>query len=338
MELPTGLATSLLDGFPLEVAVLDGTGEVVWVNRACREYGRRHGRGTAVVGRDFLDVTASLVDEPHAGRIREGIDRILASERGGCSVEYPCHDDRELRWYSMYATALEHEGRDYCLVAQEDVTDRRISDMLTEARREEAATLNRMLTHEVRNAVGSAAGWLGLLETDPGQADRVERIAAALDRIERVVDDSAEVLDMAYDRSSLERVPIGDLTEAAWSRADRGDVSLEVAESFPVICYPRQTETLLESLFDSASGGSSATTVRIRLGDREFHVEDDRSEPVPADPERAFAETPIHRDGRLSFGLSLARPLALLNGWQLSLGPSPLDGWGFTVRTEQAHA
>ena len=77
--------------------------------------------------------------------------------------------------------------------------------------------------------------------------------------------------------------------------------------------------------------------MRLRLGTREFYAEDDRSEPVPPNPERALAETPIDRGGRLSLGLSLARPLALMNGWTVSLDPSPLGGWQFTVRTEQRH-
>jgi hypothetical protein len=343
MELPEGLATSLLGGFPLDVAVLDGTGRIVWVNRAWRGYSHRHGQGRDAVGRDYADLVAAMVDEPYVRRIREGLERILGTGREGFSIEYPRHDEAELRWYSMYATALEHDGQDYCLVVQEDVTEQRIADLLTEARREEAATLNRMLTHEVRNAVGSAVGWLGLLDADPDRAeraeraDRIERISTSLGRIERAVDDSARVLDLAHGHPSFERVGIGSLAEAAWTRGNRGDTSLVIGDPFPVICYPKQTVTLLESLFDSATGGSGVTTVRLRLGDGAFYVEDDRSEPVPASPERAFGEAPLRRDGRFTFGLSLARPLARMNGWRLSLDTSPLGGWRFTVRTDQVH-
>lgn len=333
MELPGSLARSLLDGLPLGVVLLDGSGEVVWVNRAWRGYGRE----PDAVGEDYAGLTTGRVEEPYAGRIRAGIEGVLGAGPDGFSLEYPRHGEAELRWYSMYATALEHEGRDYCLIVREDVTEQRVSELLTEARREEAATLNRILTHEVRNAVGSAIGWLRLLETAPDQADRVDRIAAALERIEEVVADSNRVLELVRGRPSFERVGIAELARAAWGRDDRGDITLEFADRFPVICYPRRTETLLESLFDSAARGSAVTRVRIRLGTREFHVEDDRSEPVPANPDRAFAETPLHRDGRLSFGLALARPLALLNGWRLSLGPSPLGGWAFTVHTDQPH-
>jgi len=338
MELPGSLATALLDGFPLDVAVLDESGAVVWINRAWREYGRRHGQERDVVGRDYADLVAGMVDEPYAGRIREGLERILGTGREGFSVEYPRHDEAELRWYSMYATALEHDGRGYCLVVQEDVTEQRVSDLLTEARREEAATLNRMLTHEVRNAVGSAVGWLGLLETPPDQADRIERIEASLDRIEHVVGDSNRVLELAHGQPTFDRVDVEDLATAAWNRVEHGGATLEFVDRFPLVCYPLQTEVLFESLFESVARGSGVTTVRIRLCDRGFHVEDDRSEPVPAAPERAFAETPLHRDGRLSFGLSLARPLARMNGWRLSLGTSPLGGWQFAVRTDQVHA
>jgi signal transduction histidine kinase len=340
MELPGGLATSILGGFPLDVAVLDESGEIVWANRAWREYSHRHGQGRDVVGRDYTDLTAAMVDEPYARHIRGGLERILGTGREGFSVEYPRHDETELRWYSLYATALDHDGQGYCLVVQEDVTEQWISDLLTEARREEAATLNRMLTHEVRNAVGSAVGWLGLLDVDTDRADRadrVERISTSLGRIERAVDDSARVLDLAHGHPSFERVDIESVAESAWNRGDRGEVSLAVRDRFPVICYPKQTVTLLESLFDSATGGSGVTTVRIRLGDGAFYVEDDRSEPVPASPERAFGEAPLRRDGGFAFGLSLARPLARMNGWRLSLDTSPLGGWQFTVRTDQIH-
>ena len=337
MELPGGLARSLLYGFPLDVAVLDATGAVVWANRSWREYSHRHGEGRNVVGRDYADLTAAIVDEPYAGRIHEGVGDILGTEREGFSIEYPRHDEAELRWYSLYATTLAHDGRSYCLVVQEDVTEQRVTDLLTEARRDEAATLNRMLTHEVRNAVGSAVGWLGLIDVEPQQADRVERIETSLERIERAVDDSARVLDLAHGRPSFERVGVESLAETAWARRNREGLSLEVDEPFHLLCYPRQTETLLESLFDSATGGSGTSVVRVRPGDGEFYVEDDRSEPVPPAPERAFGEAPLRRDGRFSFGLSLVRPLAAMNGWRVSLGPAPLGGWRFTVRTDQRH-
>ena len=337
MGLPGGFARRLLDEFSLSVAVLDGDGRIVWVNRAWRESEEERRPGTGGVGTNYLDATASATDDPYGRRAEAGLAGVLGGDRSGFTFEYPCHGERELRWYSMRATTVEFDDRRYCLVAHEDVTDRKVSELVTRARRDEAATLNRMFTHELRNAVGSAAGWLDMLDTEADQTGGIERIAAALDRIERAVGDSSRLLDLTHESRTFERVDVVGLAEAAWKRRDRGDVSLEFADRFPLVCYPWRTQRLLESLFDSAAAGSSVTVVRIRLGTREFYVEDDRSEPVPPNPELAFAETPVGRDGRLSTGLSLSRPLALMNGWELSLEPSPLGGWQFTVRTEQLH-
>lgn len=337
MEFHEGLARVLLDEFPMNVALLDHTGEIIWVNRAWREYGRERGLESDTVGSSYLEVTAAATGDPYADRVEVGLRELLDAGEGRLSIEYPCHGPDELRWFVMQATVIELDGRTYCLTAHEDITGRKKVDLLTEARRAEAAALNRMLTHEVRNAVGSAVGWLELLRTEPDQADRIGRIATALDRVERAVEDSTRVLELARVYPTFERSDIEDLATTAWERSDRDGIDLEIADRFPVICYPEQTVTLLETLFDDAST-SAADHVRIRLGRREFYVEDDRPVPVPATPERAFGESTVRHDGRLSFGLSLAHPLALMNGWQLSLQSSPLGGWQFTIRTDQYHA
>ena len=337
MEFHEGLGRVLLDEFPMNVALLDGAGEVIWVNRAWREYGRERGLESDAVGTSYLDVAAEAAGDRHADRVEVGLREVLDAGEGTLSIEYPCHGPEELRWFVMRATALELDGRIYCLVVHEDITQRKKVDLLTEGRRAEVAALNRMLTHEVRNAVGSAVGWLDLLQTDADQADRVERIATSLGRIERAVEDCSRVLELARVYPTFERIDIVDLATTAWERSDRDGVDLEFADRFPVICYPQQTVTLLETLFDDASA-SATDRVRIRLGRRAFYVEDDRPGPVPATPERAFAESTVRHDGRLSFGLSLAHPLALMNGWRLSLESSPLGGWQFTLRTDQYHA
>lgn len=241
MEFHEGLARRLLDEFPLNVVVLDDDGEIVRVDRAWRD-GRERGLGSDSVGVNYLDVAAAGLSEVLGGS--HGVHaRVSVSRYAGPRVVLDAGDGRRVRRPALLPGHPRGHHRPDGLGASDP------------PRREEAATTNRMFTHELRNAVVSTVGWLDLLDVDPDQAARVERIASALERIERTVSDSSRLLALAHERQPFERLHVEDPAGTAWDRSDRGGVSLEFADRFPVICYLRQTEALFESLFDNATAG-----------------------------------------------------------------------------------
>ncbi|WP_276258460.1 PAS domain-containing protein [Haloglomus litoreum] len=337
MELGGSVALRVLDQFPLNVAILDDDGVIQWVNEAWREYGTRndlnyddHG-----VGQPYLPEQRGAHDL-FASHAYDGVTAVVEGDRPSFSMEYPCHGPDELRWFRMYVAGVELEGRRYCVVSHENITDEKLAALMTEAHRERAATLTRVLLHDMRNAVGIADGWLTELFPDPAERERLEPVLRALARIQETVDDSRDLLELSGQPPAYEKVAVDDLARAAWDGIEHEDASLALVDEFPVLCYREEAELLLSSLFRNAVGAGAAE-VSVRLGDREFYVDDDRPAPLPEPPGEAFEEPSIGPDGRMLFEMSLVSPLAVVHGWTTSLSHSPAGGWRFTVRTEQLH-
>lgn len=115
---------ALLDAIPFPLAILDEFGTIVAVNEAWSAYGRRNGRQNVDDGgRDYLaaiDESASETASEAATAIRE----LLAGDRDGFDLEYPCHAPDEQRWSVLRAGTVDLAGERYVAVAHVDVTDR----------------------------------------------------------------------------------------------------------------------------------------------------------------------------------------------------------------------
>jgi two-component system cell cycle sensor histidine kinase/response regulator CckA len=110
------LLQSTLDGLTAHIAVIDTDGVIVMVNAAWMEFGSRHGATAAAanVGANYL---AACDEEALAG-----IRAVIAGDAPQFRLEYPCHDEREQRWFAMNATRFEGGGSPMVVLAHENIT------------------------------------------------------------------------------------------------------------------------------------------------------------------------------------------------------------------------
>ncbi len=109
------LARAILDALPHHVLVLDASGRVIASNEAWDRFSRdtRGALGTARLGRNYLDAcrAAEQAGEADAGRLREGMQALLAADAGPeaeCVLEYawpagPEASGLRRRWYLIHA-------------------------------------------------------------------------------------------------------------------------------------------------------------------------------------------------------------------------------------------
>lgn len=153
-----------LDALPPSLAILDGEGVILYVNRTWRDFGRCNGIGPdrTWVGESYL---ASLA--PHAkgskdaARALLGIKAAIAGTKGPeSSWEYPCHSpEGEERWFQFSASPL-HSGRARVIVLHVDITPLKraererqaVADELHQAARMESiGQLAAGFSHEANN-------------------------------------------------------------------------------------------------------------------------------------------------------------------------------------------
>jgi predicted DNA binding protein len=129
---PESFATGTLDTLPMQIAVLDDAGEIVFTNRAWDE----SATGDEAADRDWRGVDyQSAIDLEGDGpgrRAHEGIGAVLSGERESFALEYPCHGPDEEQWFLMRATPFELEGRRGVAVVHVDITDRKRAEMEVE--------------------------------------------------------------------------------------------------------------------------------------------------------------------------------------------------------------
>ena len=122
------LARSVVDGLLARVAVIGGSGEIVFVNEAWRSFARANGGDPARVceGVDYLGACDSATGtySEGAAEFAAGVREVLAGRRDSFELEYPCPGPDGPRWFVARVTRLPAAPLK-AVVAHEDVTDRR---------------------------------------------------------------------------------------------------------------------------------------------------------------------------------------------------------------------
>ncbi|MFW6114570.1 MAG: PAS domain-containing sensor histidine kinase, partial [bacterium] len=121
-----------LDALSSNIAILDETGTILYVNSAWREFARCNQAPVdrVVEGANYLQVCDEATGED-AAQARECAARIGAVVRGelqSFSIEYPCHSPDERRWFVASVTRFSTEGQCRVVVAHENITERKLAE------------------------------------------------------------------------------------------------------------------------------------------------------------------------------------------------------------------
>ncbi|WP_254279904.1 bacterio-opsin activator domain-containing protein [Haloarcula marina] len=146
MKPPQTLAHSTLDTLPINIAVLDESGTILFTNRAWREFAGVD-RGE-MQGVNYFETSDVEADE-YAGRAVEGIKAVIDGERDLFTLEYPCHSPEEKQWFLMRVAPLPEEEAGSVVVAHIDITQRKLAELAAERRSEQLQAERSNLRHLV---------------------------------------------------------------------------------------------------------------------------------------------------------------------------------------------
>ncbi len=199
------LIRAALDTLPVNVAILDASGTIVWTNRswgAFSEAGSGDAERTSI-GVNYLDAAAD--SDEFGDRAIDGLDALLTGEHEEFSMEYPCHTPDREQWYLMWAAPFDVDGQRYVSVAHFDVTDRAlaeqaVADRTAEVRRQRdhLALLNQIVRHDIRNDIQLVLTHAELLEDAVPEDER--------DHVDRVLQQASHVIELTEAVGDLEEV------------------------------------------------------------------------------------------------------------------------------------
>ncbi|MFB6308970.1 MAG: bacterio-opsin activator domain-containing protein [Haloarculaceae archaeon] len=156
MITPDAIARATLDTLPINVAVLDEEGTILYTNRAWKEFS---GIGTDMTGTNYLSVADT--DDEYASQAVAGIEAVIENRREEFTLEYPCHTPDQPQWFLMRVAPLSEEETGSVVVAHVDITERKLAEIRAERRatelREQRANLEHLLDR-LDGLVGNVLG------------------------------------------------------------------------------------------------------------------------------------------------------------------------------------
>jgi len=234
-------AKATIDAVSASLCVLDTRGTIISVNQAWRDFYDQNGaepkgrdkKGRYGIGTDYLAVcrSASGPNGDEAGVVAEGILAVMAGERDTFSVEYPCHSPTEQRWFNARITRFQDDSG-YLVVAHENITERKHSELALVAARDEADRANRAksqflssMSHELRTPMNSVLGFAQLMALDRSVT------ADQRDNLEHIMLGGRHLLELINDLLNLSQIEAG---EVEVSRAEANGATL-IAECVALV-------------------------------------------------------------------------------------------------------
>lgn len=305
----------------------------------------------------ILDSTRRIVDYNHASvalwptlsdRVGEPLCALESTFVEG--LEFPTSGRRETthqrvgsvdgttRHYSVTVTRIERRNRGgvgwYALLLR-DVTSIERSRQQLEFQNDRLDQVASTISHDLKNPIQVASGYLDLLETDlealasDGEPTRLAQAHAHLEATSNSVDRMAEiveeVLTLAREGKTVdetEPVDFGATAREAWGNVDTMDATLAVESDGTLEADRSRLLSIFENCFRNAvEHGSSKASVTVGLTPSEFFVADD-GPGIPADASDAvFEHGYTATEGGTGFGLSIVKTMAESHGWAVSVDP-----------------
>ena len=123
---------SLLDSLKEQIAVIDETGAIIYVNSSWIQFGKKGGclQTEDWTNSNYLKVCqgAAASGDDFGQKAYRGIQRVISGEYLDYSLEYPCHSPEKQRWFMMNITRLKQGRNQYYVVSHRDITSRKLAE------------------------------------------------------------------------------------------------------------------------------------------------------------------------------------------------------------------
>ncbi|SLM32555.1 putative Histidine kinase [Desulfamplus magnetovallimortis] len=124
---------NIMDTLSSHIAVIDSNCMIVAVNKAWKKFGDENGHicPRACVGQNYLEVceNAQGKGSQEASEVGNGLKEIMAGNLNTFSIEYPCHSDRENRWFRVTIKKLSAAGKMWAVIEHHNISEMKLAEL-----------------------------------------------------------------------------------------------------------------------------------------------------------------------------------------------------------------
>lgn len=146
------LARATLDTLPMNIAVLDGEGTIVFTNQAWKDFDTDSDEERTFTGTNYF-AGIDRTSDTYAARAVEGIQSVMDGERSLFTLEYPCETPEESQWFLMRVVPLK-EDSEAVVVAHIDITERKHAEIRAQKRARDLKDERQRLEHLIQRING----------------------------------------------------------------------------------------------------------------------------------------------------------------------------------------
>ncbi|GAB3684783.1 hypothetical protein GCM10028857_14250 [Salinarchaeum chitinilyticum] len=218
-----------------------------------------------------------------------------------------------------------------------DVTERVTHRKELERQNERLNEFAEVLTHDLRNPLNIANGYLDLLEEGYDE-QAIDETSDALERMESLIEEIRAFVLEGRLVEEPEAVDLRAAAQEAWSTVETAEATLEIDGDLELRADASRLRRLLENLFRNAlehgtpadpTDAGDPLAIRVVAGHNEFVVEDD-GVGIPEDlVEDVFERGYTSDEDGTGFGLAIVKNIAEAHGWTVVAEASQRGGARF---------
>lgn len=212
-----------------------------------------------------------------------------------------------------------------------DVTERKEQEHALERQNERLAEFSSIVSHDLRNPLNLADGYLELVREDCDSA-HVDEVSAAHERMNELIDDLLRLAQVGAETGSRERLELEAEFERSWQTVATADATIRIDVDRAIQANASQFQQLVANLFQNAIGhGGPDVTVSVGPLEDGIYVEDDGPGiPEPDRPNVFDASYSEAQDG-VGYGLRIVERVAEDHDWTVTVTDGADGGARFEI-------
>ena len=130
-SLPNDFFESVLNSLLEQIAIIDGSGRIVFVNQSWKDFGAENDGDKEIVweGTNYLACCGSSSEDGEPS-VKTGIENVISGKTPNFLHEYPCHSPDTQRWFLMRVTPLTESHLPYFVITHQNITDRKQAEIM----------------------------------------------------------------------------------------------------------------------------------------------------------------------------------------------------------------